>query len=104
MVVPGCVPGNEEDEAGAASSTLYKKLLKGYWYSSLYARVEMLDGCGRLHQQENQCLTVGLITDLKPTAVEELLDHGESALIANVVNTDSHLSLITVRVRIQGDE
>lgn len=31
------------------------------------------------------------ITDLKATAVEKLLNHSEPALIAHMVNTDTHL-------------
>jgi hypothetical protein len=36
-----------------------------------------------------------IVTDLKATAVEELLNHSEPALIAHSVNIDSHLSFVS---------
>jgi hypothetical protein len=36
-----------------------------------------------------------IFIDLKATAVEELLNHSEPALIAHSVNIDSHLSLVS---------
>jgi hypothetical protein len=44
---------------------------------------------------ESRYLTARPITDLKATAVEELLNHSEPALIAHSVNIDSHLSFVS---------